>query len=201
MSNINSVSAVTETVAYKETKQKTVNENKGTETKEEKGAVYEKSEPSMKSTYTINKMSTEERTALVNQLKADQEARQKQLLDIVSKTLGQQADAFAKGDDSIWRILAKGNFTVDPVTKAQAQADIAEDGYWGVKQTSQRLFDFACALAGDDVDKMKEMQEAMEKGFQKATKTWGQELPEICKNTIKAANQLFDDYFAAKAEN
>ncbi len=37
--------------------------------------------------------------------------------------------------------------------------------YYGVKQTSQRLFDFAAALAGDDVDKMKEMQKAMEKGF------------------------------------
>ena len=36
--------------------------------------------------------------------------------------------------------------------KAQAQKDIDEDGYWGVKQTSQRLFDFASALAGDDVE-------------------------------------------------
>ena len=49
----------------------------------------------------------------------------------------------------------------------------SEDGYWGVKQTSQRLFDFASALAGDDVDKMKEMQAAMEKGYKMATKAWG----------------------------
>lgn len=33
------------------------------------------------------------------------------------------------------------------------------------KQISQRLFDFASASAGDDVDKMKEMQKAMEKGL------------------------------------
>lgn len=45
--------------------------------------------------------------------------------------------------------LASGNFTVDAATKAQAQADIAEDGYWGVSQTSQRLFDFGkCTWQG-----------------------------------------------------
>ena len=83
---------------------------------------------------------------------------------------------------------------------AQAREDISEDGYWGVKQTSQRLFDFAAALAGDDVDKMKEMQAAMEKGFQKATKAWGKELPGICRDTIDAANKLFEEYYASKGE-
>lgn len=82
--------------------------------------------------------------------------------------------------------------------KAQAQKDISEDGYYGVKQTSQRLFDFASALAGDDVDKMKEMQKAMEKGFKQATKTWGRELPSICKETMNAANKLFEDYYSSK---
>ena len=82
---------------------------------------------------------------------------------------------------------------------AKAKEDISEDGYWGVKQTSQRLFDFASALAGDDVEKMKEMQAAMEKGFKQATKTWGKELPEICSQTIDAANKLFDDYYASKS--
>ena len=54
------------------------------------------------------------------------------------------------------------------------------------------------ALAGDDVDKMKDMQKAMEKGFKQATKTWGRELPEISRNTLSAANKLFEDYFASK---
>ena len=81
---------------------------------------------------------------------------------------------------------------------AQAKEDVSEDGYWGVKQTSQRLFDFASALAGDDVEKMKEMQAAMEKGFKQATKAWGQDLPSISQDTLSAANKLFDDYYASK---
>ena len=95
-------------------------------------------------------------------------------------------------------MLASGNFTVDANTRAQAQKDIAEDGYWGVTQTSQRLFDFASALAGDDVDKMKEMQKAMEKGFKKATGAWGKDLPEISSKTLDAANKLFEDYYKSK---
>lgn len=166
--------------------------------KAEPGVVYEKSETTKNGLYSINKMSSEDRAALVSQLKADQANRQAQLASLVSQMMKGQATTFAKTDDAMWKFLAGGNFTVDPATKAQAQADIAEDGYWGVKQTSQRLFDFASALAGDDVEKMKEMQAAMEKGFKQATKTWGRELPGICQDTIAAANKLFDDYYASK---
>ena len=136
----------------------------------------------------------------MDQLKADMESRKSQLIDLVQKTLSGQVDSFGKASDenSIWRTLASGKFTVDAATKAQAQKDISEDGYWGVKQTSQRLFDFASALAGDDVDKMKEMQAAMEKGFKLATKAWGGELPSISRDTMDAANKLFDDYYRSK---
>ena len=162
-------------------------------------ATYEKGSIEPKATYSINKMSKEERAALVNQLKADAEQRQSQFLDIVRKTISGQARAFGKAnDDSIWRTLASGNFTVDAATKAQAQKDIGEDGYWGVKQTSQRLFDFASALAGDDPEKMKKMQDAMEKGFKQATKSWGGKLPGISQDTLAAANKLFDDYYNSK---
>ena len=182
--------------------------SKATEVKEEKaveavkedvGAVYEKGQNQGKATYSINKMSKEDRDALVNQLNADMEKRQAQLLDLVQKTISGQVGAYGKatGDD-MWKFLANGKFTVDSATKAQAQADISEDGYWGVKQTSQRLFDFASALAGDDVEKMKSMQEAIEKGYKQAEKTWGKELPEISKNTLDATNKLFEDYYASK---
>ena len=164
------------------------------------GVVYKKSEePVDNSTYSINKMSASDRTAIVNQLKADAEERKNQMMNLVQKTLSGQVGTFGKASgDDFWRTLSSGKFTVDAATKAQAQEDISEDGYWGVKKTSQRLFDFASALAGDDVDKMKEMQAAMEKGFKKATKTWGRELPEISRNTLNAANKLFEDYFASK---
>jgi hypothetical protein len=178
------------------------NTSKQESTEAQEGVVYEKSTQTKSATYSVNKMSQEDRTALVEKLKADQESRQQSLVNIVQQMMGQQAKtaSIANGDDSMWRFLASGNFTVDAATKAQAQSDIAEDGYYGVSQTSQRLFDFASALAGDDVDKMKEMQAAIEKGYKLATKSWGSDLPDISKNTLDATNKLFENYYASKTE-
>ena len=90
---------------------------------------------------------------------------------------------------------------MDPQTRAQAQADIAEDGYWGVKQTSQRIFDFAKALSGGDPDKMEDMRKAFEKGFKQATNAWGDELPSISQDTYAAVQKMFDDYANEQSSN
>lgn len=190
--------------SYRSTAAKTSKEAGSTQTTEnEAAAVYEKSDSSgnKKASYSVNKMSAEDRAALVKQLKADQASRKQSLVDLVQNMMGGQAKSaiFASGDeDAMWKFLASGDYTVDAATKKQAQEDISEDGYWGVKQTSQRLFDFASALAGDDVDKMKEMQAAVEKGYKLAAKAWGGELPEISKNTFDATNKLFDEYYKSK---
>ncbi len=158
-------------------------------------AVYEKSSGTeQKATYSINKMSAEDRAALVQQLKQDQVDRQNQLAQLVQKMFSDQA-----GVSKLSELFSPEN--LKDVTQAdidKAKEDISEDGYWGIKQTSQRLFDFASALAGDDPEKMKEMQAAMEKGFKEATGAWGDELPDICKDTLAAANKMFDEYYASK---
>jgi len=160
-----------------------------------KGAVYEPGKgEEKKATYSINKKSAADRAAIVEQMKKDLANRKNQLSDLVSQMLSKQAGTSKLAD--LFTPDRLRNVSAEDIAKAKD--DISEDGYWGVKQTSQRLFDFASALAGDDVEKMKEMQAAMEKGFKQATKAWGQELPGICKDTLNAANKLFDDYYASK---
>ena len=147
----------------------------------------------------ISKMSESERASLVQSLKEDLNNQMSRFTNMMMQTFQKQGITAnqAKGND-FWKMIASGNFTVDPQIKTEAQEAISENGYWGVSQTSQRIFDFACALAGDDVDKMKEMQAAVEKGFQQAGVTWGGELPSICGNTHTAVTQLFDDYYAQR---
>lgn len=195
------VYSATKSVQEETKTEKSTEKKVGNETKpyEGTGVIYEKSgERIDNSTYSINKMNKADRTAIASQLKTAADQRQQQLISLVQKTIGSQAGTYGKANGNIWRTLASGNFTVDDATRTQAQKDIGEDGYWGVKQTSQRLFDFASALAGDDVEKMKEMQAAMEKGFKKAEKAWGGELPGICGETISAANKLFEEYYQSK---
>lgn len=135
--------------------------------------------------------------ALVAKLKADSDNRMQQLQSLVTTMFKKQGITIGTADD-MWKALASGNFTADADTIAKAKEDISEDGYWGVKQTSERIFDFAQALAGDDEEKMKTMKEAVEKGFKEATKSWGRTLPDISQDTYSAVMDKFDKYFASK---
>lgn len=194
--NVGSVAGAYSSYSYEGVKADSAAKDTAADVKaEEAGVVYEKSTGvEKKATYSINKMSAEDRAALVQQLKQDQADRQNQLAQLVQKMFTDQAGVSKLAD-----LFSPENLKdVSPEDIAKAKEDVAEDGYWGVKQTSQRLFDFASALAGDDPDKMKEMQEAMEKGFKEATAAWGDELPCISKDTLAAANKLFDDYYASK---
>ena len=170
--------------------------DKEVEVKKEAAAVYEKSEGNTNTSKVSSKET--DRTKIIQQLKADDALRQQQLLDIVHKMMGKQAKTYGianseNDEDSIWKFLAKGDFTVDAATKAQAQEDISENGYWGVKQTSERILDFAKALAGDDPEKLEKMRSAFEKGYKQAEKTWGGELPDISKQTFDAVMKGFDE--------
>lgn len=156
------------------------------------GVVYEPSKEavtdSAKKTYKPN-------TNLINKLKADADARSQQLRSLVEKMMSGQTDAYGKANN-MWQFLKNGNYTVDAATKLQAQKDISEDGYWGVKQTSGRILDFATALTGGDPDKIEDMRKAFEKGYKQAEKTWGGELPDISKQTYDAVMKGFDDMAA-----
>lgn len=147
-------------------------------------AVYEKSDEAKNA--STNK-------ALINKLKADAQNRLNQMQSLVSTMMKNQGVAFKKADD-MWKFLASGNYTVDAKTAQDAQDAISEDGYWGVKQTSQRIFDFAVSLSGGDSEKMEEMLNAFKKGFQQATKSWGKDLPDISSQTYDAVLQKFEDY-------
>jgi len=159
---------------------------------EETGVVYE---PSKEVNTASAKKTYKPDTNLINKLKADADARTSQLKSLVEQMMHKQATAYGNAND-IWSFLRSGNYTVDPATKAQAQADIAEDGYWGVKQTSDRIIQFATALTGGDPDKIEEMRAAFKKGYEKAEKTWGGNLPEISQQTYDAVMKKFDDLAA-----
>ena len=157
-------------------------------TKTDTGVVYEKS--SDQTSGTVTKKTD---YALVNKLKADAEQRTSQLRSLVEKMMTKQGVAIGTAD-SMWSFLAKGDFTVDEATRAQAQADIADDGYWGVDQTSDRILDFAKALSGNDPEKADLLLDAFKKGFKEATKSWGQDLPDISQRTYDAVVEKFNKW-------
>ncbi len=134
-------------------------------------------------------------------IKAMKDELEQRTQSLVQQMLGKQLDTLGKADDSFWQKFRKGAFDVDPETQAQAQKDIAEDGYWGVEQTSDRIVKYATALSGGDPDKLETLINAFEKGYEAATKSWGAELPDISKRTREAVLDKFDKLKQEYAKN
>lgn len=178
-----------EALTTTQTENKPVEEVKdNTSEKGENGVVYEPSKDSV----NVPVKKYVQNTELVNKMKADAEEHSKQLRNIVEKMMTKQSQTSGIANGDMWKLLASGKFEVDEATKLQAQQDISEDGYWGVKQTSGRILDFATALTGGDPSKIEDMRAAFKKGYEQAEKTWGGELPEISKKTYDAVMAGFD---------
>lgn len=155
---------------------------------DETAAVYEKSDSQKVEGVTKKK----DNSAIVAQLKADAEARYNQLIDIVRQSLGGQANKVFTAETGLKSLFEKVQVDADII--AQAKADIADDGYWGVEKTSDRILEFAKALSGDDPSKAEELLSAFKKGFDKATKAWGDKLPDISQKTYDAVIEKFNKW-------
>jgi hypothetical protein len=82
------------------------------------------------------------------------------------------------------------------LSQDEASALVAEDGIFGVTQTSERIANFVINGANGDEEKMRAGREGMLLGFKQAEEMWGGELPEISQETMKAALEMVDKAFA-----
>ncbi len=129
----------------------------------------------------------------IDKLKADAERRTASLRSLVEKMFLKQAGtaANAVGLADIFKQLE-----VPEEVSEQAKKDIAEDGYWGIEQTSDRIVSFAKALAGDDVKLAESMLDAIKEGFKLAGEEWGEDLPEISQKTIEATYKKMEEWIS-----
>ena len=125
-------------------------------------------------------------------IKAMKDELEQRTQNLVQQMLGKQLDTLTTADESFWEKFRTGEFTATPDQIARAQKDIADDGYWGVEQTSDRIVKYATALAGGDPDQLDTLIEAFEKGYKAAAKTWGGELPSLAQRTREAVLDKFD---------
>ena len=130
-------------------------------------------------------------TETVEKLKSELEER---MANLVQQMLGKQIT-----QSNILDAIQEGKFSEEDIE--QAKKDTAEDGYWGVEQTSDRLVKFATALTGGDPDKLDSMIEAFEKGYAEAEKQWGGKLPELTQRTREATLKKFQDLKDQNAQN
>lgn len=123
------------------------------------------------------------------QLSAGDEAKYGMLRDLVTNLLKEQ------GIDT--KIATGGNeIDLAAVTPEEAQELISDDGYFGVDQTSDRIFQFAVGIAGGDSSRIDAIREGIDKGFAEAKKAFGDWLPDISYQTYDAVMKKLDDWVA-----
>lgn len=112
--------------------------------------------------------------------------RAKGLQDMITKMAGQQVDAFSA---STYK-----NLTVTPEQALAAQESISEGGEWSAESVAGRILDMAKALSGGDDSKFELLKDAVIKGFGAAEEEWGEEMPQITKDTYDLVMQGFEDW-------
>ena len=93
----------------------------------------------------------------------------------------------------------EGEVDFSTMTQEEAQELVADDGYFGVEKTSQRIVDFAVNAFGHDPAKLEQMKDAIDQGFLDAQEAFGGALPEISQQTYDAIMEKLDA-FAAQSE-
>ena len=183
------------TANYEASKVNKDEEKKSTESLSEKlkeqnegvAAEYTKSSPS-----TVEQAIKHDNVT-IEKLKAEAELRTAQLRSVVEKMMLKQGQQFTTLSDA-FDMIEEGIITVDDEVAKEAQEEISEDGYWGVNQTSDRLVSFAKALAGNNPANADTMLEALQRGYDAATASWGGELPELCKKTLEATQKKLTEW-------
>lgn len=134
--------------------------------------------------------------------------------DLMIKTLTSQntkLQAWLDNGDGILNFsgveLDTAQFALPAVgtTPEEAAAAIAPGGAYSVEKVADRLMGLAQAFAGEDPDKLKAMQDAIEEGFAQAgadfkDATGEEEMPDITKQTHDEITRRFEELYKKIAE-
>lgn len=88
-------------------------------------------------------------------------------------------------------------FASEVAVSIQAQTQVESGGrrpsddYWGASRTAERILQHAKRLAKGDPSKLKDLQDAVERGFAEAERILGT-LPEVSRQTLELIRKGFD---------
>jgi len=145
-------------------------------------------------------------SATMQQLYDMAEANHASMRSMVESMLGVGGGKGGHHGQAFWAMAAKGNQSdipmvpvrVDDATRAKAQELIGEDGYFGVKKVTERIMEFAKALAGSNPSEKEvdNLLDGVKKGFDSVAKMFGgfDKLPDVTKDTYDSIMKAFEDW-------
>jgi hypothetical protein len=105
-------------------------------------------------------------------------------------------DQFQKDYEEFQSFLSSIGYDGKPIAELsqdEASALVADDGFFGIDQTAERIANFVIQGSGGDEDMMRAGREGILQGFKDAEEMWGGEMPDISYKTIEKATQMIDE--------
>ena len=85
---------------------------------------------------------------------------------------------------------------IGELSQDEAKELVADDGFFGVDKTSQRLSDFVIQGAADNEEMLRAGRSGLLEGMKQAEQMWGGDLPEISQKTMEKAIENIDKYMS-----
>lgn len=114
------------------------------------------------------------------------------LRDLFVKNLNEQgvATVVSMGSEE----YPRQDIDLESLTPEEATELVADDGYFGVENTAQRIFDFAVGVSGGDPTRLDAILEGVNDGFAQAEEAWGGTLPDISYDTRDAVFEKLEEW-------
>lgn len=133
----------------------------------------------------VEKKATAYSPMSIKELQAQSQKANQMLIDLVDNLLSKQGKTR--------KFLTEGEMIdIDLETRAKAQEMISENGPMGIEAVSDRIASFAINMAGKNVEKLGELKELIQKGYDKAKEAFGGWLPEISEKTLARSFEKLD---------
>ncbi len=113
-------------------------------------------------------------------------------------SFGTQAglDQFFSSADIDFTQFTHDGTSITDLTQDEASELVSDDGFFGITQTAERIFEFVAGMAGEDPERFQTARDGVLKGFKDAERHFGGSLPDISHDTISKALELIDGRFS-----
>lgn len=139
----------------------------------------------------------------VRELKeARENIREQQYAQIMTQLQVQLNGASSRKDDvqsnheafqSFLKEIGYEGKNIAELSQEEAADLVSEDGFFGIKQTSERIAQFVIMGANGDEERFRAGREGILRGFEQAEKLWGGKLPDMAYETIQKAVEMVDE--------
>ncbi len=115
--------------------------------------------------------------------------------DIQAKITQAPTDQIQRNQQDFQKFLKDIGYDGKPIgqlSQGEAKALVADDGFFGIDKTAQRIADFVINGSGGDESLLRAGRSGIMQGFEEAQKLWGGKLPDISQKTIEKATDLIN---------